>query len=283
VISGAPVGIQGNASDSFSSNSQSRFRDVYISHNCDALLRYYQETRLAEITAQAMIEVARTQAGAATDIARIGAGAANHASDNTLEATRDTNRTTVRVLQSTNQTSLATTGIQAGAGVLGLLFNNSSQGKDRELALQLQRERQQHELRILELQREMSLRQSPQPTTVNTNSTGGMPMQQTIPVSTNYQVSPSTIQAVNMTPQPGQPVSVGQQSAQYSQPVPTVAILAPLEQEIKTRLGLDIDPTCARSSLIIKAMNGQTVCAFPRPPYIAGRYFYNGQILTPMN
>jgi hypothetical protein len=88
-------------------------------------------------------------------------------------------------------------------------------------------------------------------------------------------------------PQPGYP----QAPYPYQQPQPayqqTTAIQitntsAHLEQEIQFRFSLQIDRSCSQNSMIIKATSGLTTCAFPRPPYQAGRYLFNGQTLDPM-
>jgi hypothetical protein len=56
----------------------------------------------------------------------------------------------------------------------------------------------------------------------------------------------------------------------------------PFAENLLARFGLVIDPACRPGGLLIKTMNAQTICAFPKAPYRPGSYFYNGSFLVPM-
>ena len=276
----SPIGIQANTSDNFSQSSYNRNVDIYTKKDCEALLKMYGQVQLAKITAETIVEVARIQANASVGIARIGAESAIHESDNSLAATRDLNRAITKTSISANQTSLINTGIQAGAGLLGFLVNSGSHNKDHELELQLQRERQQHELRMLEMQRVASNPQNfPATVSVTPGNIHSSQLQENL-ITANPQAPTGGYQAAPSHPLPSGQTILTSTLDPKSAVATVMPVLSSLEREIQARLGLVIDTTCSQGSMIIKTMNGQIVCAVPRPPYAPGRYFFNGQDLV---
>lgn len=274
-IKGIPVGVDMNAADNVSSSYFSGRVEQYKSKNCDAVIETWGDIQVAKLTAEALVRVSEIQARTRIAEAQIEASSSMHNSDNQLSAIQDVNRTALRTTQNSNQTTLINTGIQAGAALLGGLFGGMEHSKDHQLELQLQRERQQHEIRLLEMQRNQNS-SPPQQTNsipVNTYPAGASP---TVPQVMPYPHSAGTVQSQ----QSGPPIA---QSTTYlssnQQPLPepnasnqSYLGLTSAEQEVSRHFGLQIDKSCNPSGLIIKLENAATICARATSEYPPGRY-----------
>ena len=107
------------------------------------------------------------------------------------------------------------------------------------------------------------------------------------PQPPGYAPQPGYVQQPGYAPQPGYIQQPGYTQASVSTTAPVQAALMQPRQivptsEIEARLGLVIDPSCSLSSMIIRLLNGQTICTYPRPPYRPGRYAFNGSSLVPL-
>lgn len=90
---------------------------------------------------------------------------------------------------------------------------------------------------------------------------------------------PAPIQQASPYPQ-----AFGGNNGSYnpSYPLPGTGTVSSLESDLKSVLGLTLDPTCSNYPMVIKGLGGQVVCAVARPPHSPGLYLFNGSTLVPL-
>jgi hypothetical protein len=316
IIKAIPVGATFNSQSGSVHNTSSSYAEKWRAFNCEAVISTWGDIEEARITNQALVNIAsiqgRTQirtteilGNTAVAVTGINTAGSMHASNNLLEAAKIG-----------NNTSLITTGIGAGVGLLGTLFAGSRENKERELALQLQREKQAHELKIMQMQQPNAAAsqqqtfysqpvyqqpQAPYPQAQPVYQQPQAPYPQAQPVYQQPQAPYPQAQPVYQQPQAPYPqaqpvyqqpviqtIPVGNQpytNASSVQPytLSSAGQLSQPEMEMHQKFGLMPDRACNRGSLVIKLINAQTICALSSAMYPPGRYFYNGTTLVKAN
>jgi len=95
-----------------------------------------------------------------------------------------------------------------------------------------------------------------------------------------YAAQPGYAPQAAYVPQPADTTVQASLKQTISDPSPN---LSSQQVSFQAKLGLIIDSTCRPGALVIKVVNGDRFCAFPKSPYAPGAYFFNGSTLVRLN